>query len=678
MKARKRIMSKINIDRLIEANSTRSTIYTPIIEAIVNSLEAIKDSSRTDGEIEVTFFRKQQGLALVAGGEEVTAKITDIDIVDNGIGFNDENFESFNTLHSDYKLSRGGKGFGRVFYRQYFKTVHVESVYKENPQDAHYKYREFDFTSSELAENLVDTEAENDEAYTRISLRDIRTEEAHKLEIKLDTIARRIIEHLMVYFVDDSYKCPKIILRDDSNGSSVTLNDYFEKTKAIQLIGTDDFTVKGNNDIEYKFRTKVFKIFFSNFSSTINLTAHQRLVTKTPLKKYMNEFKDDFVEVEVRPKGKTVDKNYIVAAYVTGEYLDENVSSERGEFLFKKDASMFAPLSTEDIESAAMEGIAEHFDKNIKGRQQKKTQLVAAHVATEAPWLRSYVAELDPQSIAYDAKPEDINTELERIKFDKDNQTKKEIKDLINTPPEDEDSLDKAIAAITPKITELGKSDLIQHIVLRKAVLDLFGQALKWDEQGKYKKEEAVHSIIFPMRTVSDDIDYDDHNLWMMDERLSFHSYAASDIPLSRRGERPDILVLDSPILMRDSDDLNTPINVIEFKRPQREDYTKDDDPLKQVRGYVDKLRTGTIKTKDGLSISAGENTPANAYIVSDLTKKMHEFCRDAQLILDPDGEGYHGFHQSWKIYFEVVSFKKLLRNAEMRNKILFHKLGIL
>jgi hypothetical protein len=181
------------------------------------------------------------------------------------------------------------------------------------------------------------------------------------------------------------------------------------------------------------------------------------------------------------------------------------------------------------------------------------------------------------------------------------------------------------------------------------------------------------------MRTTSDDIDYEQHNLWMIDERLSFHSYAASDLPLEKNGDRPDILVLDHPILVRDeTDNPSTPITVVEFKRPYREDY-KDDkyDPLRQISRYVDQIRGGKAKHKDGTYLSANENTPAQGYVVCDLTDKIEQFCRDAGLIKDPDEEGYHGFHPNWKIYFEVMSFKKLHRNADLRNKILFKKLGL-
>ena len=41
------------------------------------------------------------------------------------------------------------------------------------------------------------------------------------------------------------------------------------------------------------------------------------------------------------------------------------------------------------------------------------------------------------------------------------------------------------------------------------------------------------------------------------------------------------------------------------------------------------------------------------------------------------DEEGYFGYHNGYHIYFEIISYKRLLSNAELRNKIFFRKLNI-
>lgn len=673
-------MSRVNIVRAIDASKNRSTAYTPLYEAIVNSLEAIRDSGRTDGTVELIFYREQTGLGVQVEGERVNTPISGIDIIDNGIGFTDDNTESFDELHSDYKEDRGGMGYGRVFYKRYFKTVTVESVFKDPAYDST-MYRSFEFTTMEFTDNQILSPVDNsEEQYTKVSLRGIGPKDQNALNLTLNTISRKLLEHLLSYFVDDNYICPRIILRDDATGESETLNDYFTNSSQITEEIKEDFTLKSpTTGKSYKFTLKIFKIFYSSSSSSVFLTAHQRVVTKTSIHEYRNEFKTGFYETEKQKSGKEIERNYIVATYVAGDYLDSNVSGERGEFLIKSDISAVAPLSQKAIEEAAIEITAKHFSKDVQERHQKKANLVAAHVSTTAPWLRQFVSKLDYSKIHYDAKPDDINSELERIKFEEDLQTKRDINGLIETPPNSVEGIKAAMDKIGSKVTDIGKVDLVQHVVLRKAVIDLFAEALKWDEQSKYQKEDAVHSIIFPMHTTTDDIAYDDHNLWMIDERLSFHDYAASDKSMvdKKKDKRPDIVVFDRPILVRDTDSLDNPITVIEFKKPQRRNYKNDDDPLKQVRSYVDKIRSGQYIGKNGRTVKASANTPAYGYVVADLTDKIIAFCRDAQLVEDPDKQGYHGYHATWEIYFEVISFDKLLSNAEMRNKILFKKLNI-
>ena len=96
-------MSKINIDNYIKQSSFKSTIYLPIIEAIVNSIDAIDDENRKNtekGKIEITFKRE---ITLSKDDPNLLPDIVDVIIEDNGIGFNKENTEAFDTLYTTKK-----------------------------------------------------------------------------------------------------------------------------------------------------------------------------------------------------------------------------------------------------------------------------------------------------------------------------------------------------------------------------------------------------------------------------------------------------------------------------------------------------------------------------------------------------------------------------------------------
>jgi hypothetical protein len=677
-------MSKVDIKRLVEANSKRSTIYTPIIEAIVNSLQAIEALPAPEsGEVEVIFYRDQVGLALAASDSngDATPDVTSIDVIDNGVGFNDENTDSFDTLHSSQKIKDGGMGFGRTFYLQYFSTVGIESVFKLEDNDKAHIYRAFEFTRNDFVDNQVYANIDTSTVYTKLSLRNIVKKHQGKLDKKVDTVGRKILEHLLPYFITPGYTCPKIILRDDHDGSSVTLNDFLDTRDEIQLVGDKELMITSPlNSTDYSFSLKVFKVYYSTNTNNILLTANKRAVTKTAMHEFVPEFKHGMFDTLKDRDGNEIQKNFSVHAYVLGEYLDENVATERAGFEFSKEGESVDPLSQRTIEAKAAEAIAGLFDTDVTSRRNKKVRRVRAYIDDKAPWNKPFFNKLDMTKLPIDASEEQIELELQAIKLREDNKTRLQVQTLLETPTKDVQKIRELVEEISDRLPEAGKTDLAHYVVLRRAVIEVFGKVLEWDDNGKYSKEEAMHKLVFPLRADSDSLSYDDHNLWMLDERLSFHEYLASDKPLnpSENDDRPDLLVFDRPILVRSGDDvLSNPITVFEFKRPQRKEYKTNEDPIKQVARYVKKVRSGDFTINSGRSITVNDNTPAYGFIVCDLTPKIRQFCEDAQLTKSPDEKGYFGYHKNYQIYFEVISFDKMKTDAELRNKVLFRKLGI-
>ena len=50
-------MSNINIRRAVENIRAKTTVYTPVIEVIVNAIQAIDESGRDDGRVSVRALR---------------------------------------------------------------------------------------------------------------------------------------------------------------------------------------------------------------------------------------------------------------------------------------------------------------------------------------------------------------------------------------------------------------------------------------------------------------------------------------------------------------------------------------------------------------------------------------------------------------------------------------------
>lgn len=666
-------MSKINIQGTIDNIKSKSNVYTPIIEAIVNSIEAIEESSnKKKGKITITAIRDN---ALQFDG--VLAEIIGFEIRDNGIGFTQTHRDSFDTFYSDVKKSIGGKGFGRFMFIKYFGEVKIESVYKENIE---YRLRKFSFGKD--FDIVINETIENVEAKTTNTILYLNHLKDVKIPDKgLDTIARKLLERILNFFVDSNRPCPIIILKEkNTTDGRIILNDYLNQKKDIQLFNSSDLplTSQITGNIE-KFKITTFKIYFAgNHISRISLTAHKREVTETPLSYYIPEFEDDFFDEFDRMEGK-ITKNYIIKIYVSGEYLNRTVSLERETFNFDKSIpDNFYPFSQSEIEKAVANEVKKLFVNEVRIRTEKKLDRIHEYVNSSAPWHKVYLKELDLSDFPYNLPDEKIEIELQRIKFNREVETKSDIQRIMQSP---DDEFNQKFQNVIQRITEVGKIDLAHYVANRKIVIDLFYELLKRKEDGKSELEKEIHNLVFPMGKDSTEINYEEHNLWLLDERLVFSDYVASDKKISTRrtsGE-PDLIVFDKKRAFRNGDnEFSNPITIFEFKRPKRQEYNADEDPIIQLGKYLDEIRAGKYDMPEGVEkIKVNDCTPVYGYIICDITPKIQEFAKNASLTVSPDKEGYFGFHIGYKMYLEIVTFKKLLSDAKLRNKIFFKKLHI-
>jgi hypothetical protein len=662
-------MSRINIQGTIENIRSKSNVYTPIIEAVVNSIQSIIDKGIENGKIEIILQREK-----ILEFDNAKSEIKTVEVRDNGLGFTQENRDSFDTFYSEYRKNLGGKGFGRFMFVKYFDNVKVESVFRN--ENSELKSRKFRF--GKLYEIIVDEKIEETRAsdsYSVILLENLK--EGHSFDKQIETISKKILERILIFFISDTFKCPTILVKEKDGSQSIILNNYLTGKNEIQLYKSQNFKLTNHNkSIEEDFTAKIFKIFYpGSLKSKISLTGHNREVTESPLHKYVPEFEDDFFDETNESK-----KNYIIKTYILGEYLDINVSIERETFDFQKEGyNMHFPFSQVEIETKAAEITKEAFGDDVQIRSEKKSQRIRNYVNNSAPWHKSYLQDLDISKISYNLKDEDIEIELQKVKFNKELQTRAEIKELLS---DDNDDLNGRMAKAISKISEIGKSDLAHYVFNRKNVLDALIQLLKRRDDGKGELEKDVHNLIFPMGRNSENIEYHEHNLWLLDERLVFSEYIASDKKISTKKDalgEPDLVVFDQKQSFRNGDNnFSNPLTIFEFKRPKRENYKEEDDPILQIGKYLKDIRAGKYEMPEGLEkIKVNENTPVYGYVVCDLTDKIVEFAEKHQLTLSPDKEGYFGFHNGYKMYIEIISFKKLLSDATLRNKIFFRKLQI-
>jgi len=149
--------------------------------------------------------------------------------------------------------------------------------------------------------------------------------------------------------------------------------------------------------------------------------------------------------------------------------------------------------------------------------------------------------------------------------------------------------------------------------------------------------------------------------------------------PLSTSsGKEPDILIFDKVAAF--SDQPNFPfgsITIIEFKKPMRTEYDKSENPFDQVATYIEEIKEGKAVSKNGEHFQIPSNFPFLCYIICDITPNIKKWAKHFELQETPDGLGFFGYKRAYNAYCEVISYQKLVSDAEKRNEAFFRKLGL-
>ncbi len=667
-------MSNVNVKRLVENIRSGTNIYTPLVELVVNAIQAIEEKGAEGGLAEIEVLRN--------GEADIIDRLEGVDgfvVRDNGMGFTESNRNAFDTLYTERKIADGGKGFGRFTCLKYFDRVTVTSTFVDGET-----YRDRRFRMGLDKDIIVEeqlTDSQSQETGSKIEISGIKS--VRFPDKGLEIISRVVVERLLPYFVDKERRCPRVVIREAQNASStVALNDYLgqENSQIVEMkVDRPTFSLTANEETK-AFQVRVFKFYAPRAArSKVSLVAHRREVTDNPLQSYIPEFSDEFFETESgEHSGKG--RNFIIKAYVFGDYLNDNVSLERGEFRFQTDADLLNGISQADIEQKAAEIAQSAVGSEIAERKKRKEARIAEYVEADAPWHRALAKNADFSALPMRPSNQDIELHLQKRKYEKEVATRTQVAEILNS--EDPDELTTKIAGVIESISESSKNDLIHYVSMRRCVIDLFSKSLEIGVDGKHQSEGEVHDIIMPRRKDSEELNYDAHNLWILDERLNFASYVSSDKPLRlSSGDRTDVTVYNRRVAFRGDNEASNPITIFEFKRPQRDDFadpSSKEDPVQQIVRYVNQIREGKFKTPTGRDIIVNDTTPFYGYVVCDQTAKVKKWLEfEQQFTPMPDGLGWFRWFGNISLYMEVISWTKLLRDAEMRNKIFFNKLGI-
>lgn len=642
----------------------------PLFEAISNAIDAIEETKRgySHGRISIRLIARHD-LAQQGGDESLV--IDGFDIIDDGVGFTDANMKSFGEAYTLSKVKVGGKGVGRFTFLKVFSMVNVSSVYEKAGQRLS---RSFQFSIDKELEGMDRVEKTTASAGTKLSVRGLADKYRSAWPQDPHVIANRIIAHFLIRFAARS--CPPMML-EAPGITAIDLHKLFHSCVEPH-IDEKSFDVS-----EHTFAIQAFRNRDGRARHEYHLCANGREVTSGKLRDLLPELPDRLLDEK--------QEGYTIIVLVTGEYLDDHANQERTKISFQSDEEPDLD-QTLVSRSALNKGIAETLRTVLKSDLKTTNDEKIAHISRfveQAPEYRVLTNEKYREIIEQRIQPglsdEKLDEALLHIRREVEDNIRKEEKHVAALiESESFDLYQQRIKILMEEMNDVGKAKLADYVAHRRTILDLVDHSLKRvQSDGKYPFEEVLHRMIFPMGVSSKDIFLEQQNLWLIDERLCFHTLLTSDKKLNKvpgledtSGKEPDIFAFfyDTPIGVAEPDNLaGGGVVIVEFKRPGRDDYNKD--PADQVIQRFVEISQGNVKDIDGRPINP-ERLRYTGYLVADLTPTLRRQVT-MRYHETADKEGYFYTLPNGNGYIEIISYDKLLRDAKRRNRVLFDKLGL-
>ena len=655
------------VDRL---ELSQAKAMMPLYEAISNAVDAIEEHQ--DGLINHSIrIRLIASNDLAHQGGDGTLVVDGFDVIDDGVGFNDKNLASFKEAHTLSKVKLGGRGVGRFTFLKVFSSVRIRSVFKREGQAL---LREFDFSIEDELKGADVTSEVTEKCGTQTSLRGMDEKFRAGWPTQPETIAERVIAHFLIRFAARS--CPPMTLESPGH-APIDLHALFQST-VLAHIEEQFFDVSGHT-----FALQAYRHRDGRSRHELNLCANGREVTTTKLRDLLPELPEKFLDDEQSP--------YTLIVLVTGEYLDDHANQERTRIAFQSDDEPELEqtlVSRRALNQGITGALRPLLTGDLKSTNEEKRAQIEKFVE-HAPEYRALThpryRELLEQRIQPGLSAEKLDEEMLHVKRTVEDEVRKEAKHVAALfETETFEQYQEKFKEIAEKANEIGKAQLAAYIAHRRTILDLVNNSLKKKRtDDKYPLEKVLHKMIFPMGMTSKDIFFEQQNLWVIDERLCYHTLLTSDKKLKSvaglddtSGREPDIFAFfyDTPIGVAEPDNLpGGGVVIIEFKRPGRDNYDKD--PADQIIQRFREIAEGGVADVDGRQINPA-NLRYTGYLIADLTPSLHRqvFGRYHRTA---DNEGYFSPLATGNGYIEILSYDKLIKDANRRNRILFDKLGL-
>ena len=540
---------------ILKSIKKSSNVLQPLFEAFTNSMEAIRlrQNKRDSFDAYINIILDFESDLL---GESID--FVSMTIEDNGIGFDEENFNRLIVFKDDTK-GFNNRGSGRIQMVHTFKQSKYESVYKEENA---IKKRSFVLSKLErfinnntiiynTQEPAEANEGEDIKTTLRMSETWLPKDAKELVKLGCDDIKKALISHYLlalcnlkstlpsiniVYQIGGVEKDRERIVADDiPNPSfndihiSVPLCRMSDDMKRIEKAGEETIDI---NVMPYKINAEALAV------SEIKITSKGEISETTKVK---------FTCVD--PNAVLDDSRYLFL--LSSDYFDNLDGDERGniEILdkteFKKRAKAQGYIEEQivlndiqdEVNKKAGELYSEISEQKELHQQRieelKNTYMLSEEALVDAD-INDSVEDILSKAYVYDAK-------LIAKQDAEYQEKKKQIEQLDTTSETYKDDLEKMVTELTKTIPLQCKESLSRYVTHRSLVLELFDKLIKRETQIQNESdrkidEKLIHNLLFTQHSKNAEMS----DIWMLNEDyLYYRGYSEHKLSEIKIDEKP-------------------------------------------------------------------------------------------------------------------------------------------
>ena len=676
-----------------------SSYFQPIFEAISNSLEA------TSGKDDVITIRINKAKTL----NQEQYSFLSIDIIDTGIGFNDDNFGRLRRLYDESK-GQNNFGTGRVQYLHFFNNTDIYSVFEE--EGLKYKRRIVLSKNFYATQKSVIWSSEKEVVDiatpigTMVSFYYPLNDEDQEKYNELTTIELRdrILIHYLSRFCLNRDNLQQIKLEcyinsihnKDSDqiitGKDIPQPDY---TDSVQ-VNYSKISVDGNTIIKTP-NTEEFIINSYSLPCSIQKRNEVKLTSKNETVEVSGI---DFSLIKDSPK---INNSYLLFL-ISSSYLTQQDSDLRGQLAiysrkdFLKKRNLFSgeeQILTDDIEEKVTSSITTHYKSISKVKESFEAQIdeLAEMFSLDRTVLNEvgYKAGDSDQSIL--KKVYEYNADISAKHDAGIKSVMDSLKELTPSSKDFKKKLNEKVKKVSELVPQINRTELVRYISKRKIILDLMQKTLdkQLDCQQKNSKgkkinhESFLHNILFSQHSDNPL----DSNLWMInDDFIHYKGISESELRNIKVGSelffREDLTKEElEELTAYNRDKLGNRPDILLFPKEHKciiielksmdADVSKFVSQVSQYAGLIRQYAKERFEITTFYAYLIGESfTLSEVKRANPFFKKSYYF--DYLFCPNYPVDGGEN-RRDGEMYIEVIKYSTLLERAVFRNKIFTDKI---